>query len=330
MKKVFIFFCFLMMSSVLLAGEVFRIEKATIIKEDLVLIGKSCVIDGTVRGDAVIINGNLELNGTIEGDAVVLGGEAIVNGQSHVKGDLVIVGGNLTKAEGAFVDGEVVITSLGPFKNLFKLIPSVTQFSTEQGEVNIEKDDKIKPICLSVINRWGNMGFASSWMFLVWGIALSIVIMLFTAIFQSSAETMTLYLEKKQGHCFWAGFLAQILYVPALIFLVISILGIPLIPLFTLAYPIALLIGLVPTSLFIGKRITKSSPFFQSRNCFSSFIGLFILFVLFFIGEMFKIGNCALAVLGNTISSLTFLILYLYFTFGLGCLILSRLGTRKP
>ncbi|MCK4904758.1 polymer-forming cytoskeletal protein [bacterium] len=337
MKKVLILFCFLMLSSVLLASEVFHIEQSTIIKEDLVLIGKSCVIDGTVRGDAVIINGNLELNGTVEGDAVVLGGEAIVNGQSHVKGDLVIVGGNLIKAEGAFVDGEVVIISLGPLKNLFKLIPSVVQFSTENGKITIEGDSIIKPFGQGTRQThtrhtfgWKPSPILPSWILLVKGIALSMFIMIFTAIFSSGSETMALYLEKKPRQAFFAGFLAQILFVPAIIVLVFSIIGILFIPFLMLAYPIALLVALVPCSLFIGKKIVKESAFFNEKRSLISLIGLLILFIMLFLGQLLQIGSSALNIIGGSICFLTLFAFYLYFTFGLGCLILSRVGTRKP
>ncbi len=319
MKRLFLLVCLFIASSALLAAEneVFHVEKSAIIKEDLVLIGKSCLIEGTVRGDAVIINGDLEIQGQVEGDAVVLGGNAKLYGESHVKGDMVAVGGKIEKEEGAIVDGDVVMTDIGPLRHFFKLIPTVTQFSTEQGEVKIEKNHKIK--------------FPHSpFILLVWGTALSIFIMLFTVIFPSGSDTMTLYLEKRPGRSFFAGFLAQILFVPAILFLILSILGIPLIPLFILAYPIALLIGLVPCSLFTGKRITRDSSSTHNRNYFLSFIGLFILFILFFVGELLKLGNCPLAVLGMVISLSTLFIFYLYFTFGLGCLILSRLGTRKP
>lgn len=347
MKKIFILIFVLMIYSVLLAGEVLHIEESTIVKEDLVLIGKSCLMEGTVKGDVVIINGDFELYGVVKGDAVVLNGEAILYEESNVRGNLVIVGGELQKADGAIVDGEVVITSVGPFKNLFKLIPSVTQFSTEEGEVKIEKGNRIKPIepkkpfakhkwkerVGSGLSSWTSRrreSGSSAWTSFIQGIALSIVIMLFTVIFPSGSETMTLYLEKKPGQSFFAGFLVQILFVPAILFLALSILGIPLIPFFILAYPIALLIALVPCSLFTGKRLTRDSSFFLKRSYLKSFIGLFILFVLFLIGQLLQIGSSVLNVMGAAISLLTLFIFYLYFTFGLGSLILSRVGTRKP
>ena len=317
MKKVFILVCFLMVSSILLAGEVFHVEESAILKEDLVLIGKSCVMDGTVNGDAVIINGDLELHGTVNGDAVVLGGNAKLCKESHVKGDMVAVGGKVEKEEGAIVDGNVVMTDIGPLKHLFKLIPGVASLPGGTSGIKIEKHYKT--------------GFPKSYlMLLVWGIALSIFIMLFTIIFPSSSETMTLYLEKRPGRAFFTGLLGQILFIPAILFLVLSIIGILLVPFFVIAYPIALLIGLTAPSLFIAKRITGDVSFFHNRNHFLSFMGLFILFIVFFVGEWLRIGGSALTVLGTVISILTIFIFYLYFTFGLGCLILSKLGTRKP
>lgn len=333
--ELFILLCLSMTASVLCAGEVLHIEESTNVKDDLVLIDKSCVMRGNVNGDVVIINGHLDLYGNVNGDAVVLNGKAALYGGSNVSGDLVIVGGELQREEGANVGGEVVITSLGPFNNLFKLIPSVAQFSTEGGEVKIERGNGIKAIdskrafIKSVLMGRTRQGLSSPVSF-VQGIVLSIIIMLFTAIFPSSSETMTSYLEKKPSRSFFTGFLAQILFVPAILFLVLSILGIPLIPFFILAYPVALLIALVPPSLSTGRRITRGSSFFQKRSYLMSFIGLFILFILLLTSQLLQVGNTVLNAVGKGVCLLTLFVFYLYFTFGLGSLILSKLGTKKP
>jgi hypothetical protein len=359
--ELFVLFCLVFSCSVLYAEEVYHVEEAAIVKEDLVLIGKSCVMEGTVIGDAVIINGDIDLYGTVNGDAVILGGDIILHTGSRIKGDMVIVGGNYEKEKGAgdIVAGEVVTVPIGALRNLFKLIPPVTvaQLATEEGEVKIEDLEKIQEEKAGIEQETGieqkdtidklkekrdkvtsirqkmkhpyKKAMEPVWM-LVWGIALSTVIMLFTAIFPSGSEKMTLYLEERPGRSFFAGFLAQILFVPAILFLVLSVLGILLIPLFVLAYPIAWLIALVPCSLFTGKRILRDSSFSHNKNYISAFVGLFMLFVLLFIDKLLQIFSSGWGILGTTIGIITIFIFYLYFTFGLGSLILSRLGTRKP
>ena len=369
--ELFALFCLCLSCSVLYAEEVYHVEENAVVNDDLVIIGKSCVVEGTVNGDAVIINGDIDLYGTVNGDAVILGGNIGLYTGSRIKGDMVIIGGKYIKEKGAgdIVAGDVVTIPFGGLNHLFKLIPDV-QVSTEEQGVELrdweeliegkmeeaeetienviegkiepklrgmddiegkirEKRDKIKTLGRPAkLARRGNV-MKPVWT-LIWGISMSIVAMIFTAVFPSSAEKMTLYLEERPGRSFLTGFLAQILFVPAILFLVLSILGIPLIPLFIFLYPLAWLVGLVPSSLFTGKRITKDSSFFENKTYLVSFVGIFVLFVLFFIAKLLQIGNSVLAVLGTSIHFIALFILYLYFTFGLGSLILSKLGTKRP
>lgn len=354
--ELFALFCLSLSCFTLYAEEVYHVEESAVVRDDLVLIGKPCVIEGTVNGDAVIINGDIDLYGTVNGDAVILGGNIGLYTGSHIRGDMVIIGGKYEKEKGAgdIVSGDVVTIPFGGLNHLFKLIPSV-QVSTEENGVEIEDREKIIGERIekaegtiegaikgeiepkigginkikSIRPKMKSSAMEPLWI-LVWGLSLSIVVMIFTAIFPSGSQTMTLYLEERPGRSFLAGFLAQILFVPAILFLVLSLLGIPLIPLFIFLYPIACLIGLVPSSLFAGKRITRDSSVFENKTYLVSFMGLFILFILFFIAKLLQIGHSVLAVLGTSIYFIALFILYLYFTFGLGSLILSKLGTKRP
>jgi len=358
----FVLICLVFACSALYAEEVYHVEEDVVVKDDLVLIGKSCVMEGTVNGDAVIINGDMDLYGTVNGDAVIIGGNIGLYTGSRIKGDMVIIGGKYIKEDGAgdIVAGDVVTIPFGGLNHLFKLIPSVQVAAVEHGvelkdlgenqqiigdkaekgnkgiieegkeeigEIK-EKMEALKPKIPKIkLARKGNMGLLLP---IVWGFSLSIIVMLFAVIFPSSAKTMTLYLEERPGRSFLTGFLAQILFVPAILFLILSIVGIALIPLFVLLYPISWLIGLVPCSLSAGKRITRDSSFFDNKAYLTSFIGLFILFILFFIAELLQINHSVFAALGTSIYVIALFTFYLYFTFGLGSLILSRLGTKKP
>lgn len=75
---------------------------------DVVCIGCSIRVDGTIEGDAVAVLGNITVNGTIEGDAVAAGGDLTLGPGAGVGGDAVAVGGYLVADPTASFGGEVV------------------------------------------------------------------------------------------------------------------------------------------------------------------------------------------------------------------------------
>lgn len=304
----------------------FHVKEDEKIKEDITLIGESLIIEGKVDGDVAVINGNLELHGEIEGDVAVIGGNANLYSGSKLEGSIAVIGGKLNKEKGAEIKGEISQISLGPLNILLKLIPPKGKVPAEIERENdkiklkmkVEEKDKVKE------NK-----FLKSLLFFIWGISLSFIILIISLVFPQIIENMENFIEKKMGYSFLAGFLAEILFVPACLILLVSIIGIPLIPLFIIAFILSLLLSLAPSSLFIGKIIQRNLEFLPQKTFLLSFIGLLLLFITLSLGSLLKIGNGIMGVFGNIIILTTIFILYLYFTFGLGSIILSRFGTKK-
>lgn len=300
----------------------FYVKKDERIEEDISIIGESLVIEGEVKGNVAIINGDLDLYGKIEGNVGIVGGNANLYSGSYIKGNIGVVGGKINKEEDAKIEGEIAQISLGPFDLFLKLIPYKGKVS-EKIESKIE--DKERKIKIKKERKKYIMPF----LIFIWGISLSLIILLISLIIPQGIENMEKFIEKRTGMCFLIGFLIEILFVPALIFLIISILGILLIPLFIILFILALLLSLAPSSLFLGKLIKKNLEFLPSQTYFLSFIGLLIPFIFLFLGNLLGMGNTILGIFGFIINLVIFFIIYLYFTFGLGSIILSRLGTKR-
>jgi hypothetical protein len=79
----------------------------------VVCIGCSIHMMGTC-GDVVAIGGSITIEGTVKGDAVAVGGGMHLGDNASVSGDVVTVGGGLTRHPNAVVKGEVTNES-GPF-----------------------------------------------------------------------------------------------------------------------------------------------------------------------------------------------------------------------
>jgi len=75
---------------------------------DVVCVGCSIRVEGSVTADAVTIGGSLHINGPVRGDAVALGGNVTLGPKADVGGDAVALGGRLERDPQARVGGEAV------------------------------------------------------------------------------------------------------------------------------------------------------------------------------------------------------------------------------
>ncbi len=76
--------------------------------EDRVVTGGSTKVDkDEVVKDLVVMGGSADVRGTVTGDLSVMGGSATVREGAHVHGDATVVGGSLRLEDGARVDGDV-------------------------------------------------------------------------------------------------------------------------------------------------------------------------------------------------------------------------------
>lgn len=94
---------------------------------DIVCIGCSIHMMGTC-GDVVAVGGSIIIEGTVKGDAVTVGGGMHLGENASIAGDVVTVGGGLSRHPGAVVKGDVssqsgALVFLGLF--LVPLIPLV-------------------------------------------------------------------------------------------------------------------------------------------------------------------------------------------------------------
>ncbi len=325
MKKTIVM---LALFSLLQAKEFFHIKKGEKIEGDISISGKSAIIEGEVDGDVAVINGDLELYGEIEGDVAVIGGDAKLYSGSKIEGDFAVVGGKIYKEEGAKIEGVMTEASIGPFKVLLKFIPPLISVP---GKVEIHEDKQAeeKGKIVVKVDRKGFKPLKTIFV-IIWGVSLSLLALIIGLIIPAPVENMNMFIEKKAGYSFLTGFLAEILFVPVIILLAMSILGIPIIPFFIIAFILALLLALVPSSLFTGKILKKNLTFLPNKPYILSFTGLLFVFVIWILGSLLNIGDSILGIFGLVITLIAIFILYLYFTFGLGSIILSRLGTRKP
>ncbi len=195
----------------------------------LVKMGSNAIVEeGTTVDEAVVIGGNLSVHGTVTESAVVIGGDLDVGPTGRITGDSVVVFGKLIKAPGAEVKKDVV-------------------------EIPLWKPSCAKTCVLPIIGIW-TLGVIGLSMF----IGFLIVLILSGAVFTDKIGKTLFYVETRFWKSLYYGVVAAILLGPIALLLLVSIIGIPLIPLLVIAVSAATLFGYAVVCQLIGVKFFRA------------------------------------------------------------------------
>lgn len=251
--------------------------------DNIVVFGGDIAVMGQVRQSVVAIGGKVQISGSV-GDVVVsVGQDVVLDAGAVVGGDVVSVGGDVTRDPGATVRGEVTVVAWSGLG---------------------ESWDEILGIGLLAF-----LGL-SIWGFLGWLIVMFVIGWLLLSLLPTPMERHMEALRTSPMHMLGWGVLAFLLFVPLVMVMVFTILGIFLIPLLVLAYVYAGIIGVVVGALLLGHRLSDPLKREQISPVAALAIGLVILGLIRLV-----------PVLGAIVS----LILWL---FGFGIILATRFGTR--
>ena len=88
----------------------------------MVCVGCSIYMQGTC-GDVVAVGGSVFVEGTVKGDVVAVGGNGKFGENAKVGGDVVMVGGHIIRDPGAQITGDVSTQSAPYILPMLILIP---------------------------------------------------------------------------------------------------------------------------------------------------------------------------------------------------------------
>ena len=251
----------------------------------LLKIGSDAVVEeGTSVSNALVVGGDLKVEGTITGNALVVGGDLSVGPRGKVMGNTAVVLGNLSKEPGAEIS-----------KKVFELAPEAT------GKGKGLFLGYVLPI--AGVCTVGLFGLAMIVGFLA--IFLLIVILFTTKIGETSY-----YIERHMWKSFYYGLLIAILVAPLMLFLAVSVIGIPLMPVVLIIVSAATLFGYAAVCQLIGLKFFKAIKKSGRPMVLEVVIGFVILAVI-----------AMIPFIGWAIKTLAWLV-------GLGATIATRFGTR--
>ncbi len=308
------------------AGD-FHLKSSDTLNEDVTVSGGNATIDGLITGDLAVMGGSVKINGTVDGDIAVFGGE--IENYGKITGDVAVAGGsvkNINKIEGdiAVAGGSVELDSGSVTEGDIAIIGGSvdrSDYAIVNGKItalDIGKLDKIMPKIgplLRLHQRTSPLkrifvGFASIAFLLV----MYILNLLALLIFPRAIEKIEKMIQKNIWIAIAIGIGLEILFVPLIILFAISIIGIPIIPAFVLAFFVGIIFGLTGISTILGERICEGLNW-QIKNRIGQFsIGWLCLMLI----PIFGILLNGIGFVGVFIAILSFTILFVAGTIGIG------------
>ena len=273
---------------------------------DYVRMGQSGEVGANelVTGDAVVIGGNLDVHGRVRGDAVVIGGVLRLHPGSSVRGDAVAVGGRVVKNEDAHVGGQEVSIGTG----MEKVLP----WGWHRRELGATK-------C-------GLHTILGAFFRILFGF---FAILIFVDLFGKRTERVAARVQNDGFRSALAGLLGIVLIPMAVLVLIISCVGILLLPVLGVAIGVALAWGIAGASLVTGR--TVGQRLFPGARAprWDALLGLLILYITDFIGSLLLCFGGPVRFLGWVILIAGKVILVAALVVGFGAVLTTRFG-RTP
>src|SRR2546430_10981048 len=229
-------------SDVVMVGNDFVLKEDEVAK-DVVVVSGSATINGRVEGDLVVVGGLAKVSGRVDGEMTVVLGSATLEPNSEIKRDVTVIGGTLTRAPGSKVGGTPYVMSR------FGILPKFESLQTYL----VHGLMQARPIAPQV-----------GWVWVVVGICL-LIYLLIAVLFPGPIQACVDALEKRPVSSFFMGILLFILIAPLTILLVVSVVGIAVIPFLFCAMVVAFLFGKVAVYRFAGTQLGRqfNLPTFQ-------------------------------------------------------------------
>ncbi len=285
--------------------------------EDIVKFGKDVVVeeDEEIDGDVVAVGGSIQIKGTVTGDVVAIGGDVEVFDTGVVEGDAVSIGGDVIRRKDGEIHGEKVSVGFLGGRSI-RYPPWFAPFKFPFGSTFFGFAH-FQPPALSFFLRILRVAFV---------LFVGIVVI---SVFPKHVEKV----KEKTKHEFLksglVGLVAQILALPIFILLIITVIGIPVAllvePLLILA---ALILGFTGVSLFIGEKLQEHTSMRSDTKIMTLVMGILAVEVVPLSAWVMRVFGDIFSLFAWIFTFLGILIVYMVVTVGLGASILTRLGTR--
>src|SRR5688572_26208607 len=247
------------------------------IADGVVAIFGNSHVTGSVHGGVVSVFGNTYIDGPVRDAAVAVFGDLELGPNARVEGDIAVVAGKLTRHPDAVVSGQSEIVAGG--------FPAV-----EGVRVWIEK-------CL----LYGRPLAFESGLGWAWGIAFGFLLfyVVIALMFDKGVTRCVETLETQPGQSVVASLMTVVLVPVMFLLLIISVVGIVIVPFAGMALVVASLFGKAVALAAIGRRVTRFTGIAPlSHIAFATLVGGLIAMALYVIPIIGFIAYKLLGIIG--------------------------------
>lgn len=261
----------------------------------MAVFGGNLDLMGIIDGDAAVLGGNIKNRGTIEGDLHVVGGTVYLDSASVVVGNISMVGGTVERDTNAVVLGTIESIEI---KALEKVLP------------RISKAFRFPRMLPGAVFPRG--------VFIGMLVVLYLFNVLVLLIFPNAVERVKVKIEQSVWASVGLGIVMELLFVPLIVLLAVSIIGIPLIILLPLAVFVAILFGVSALSLTAGDRVCKGFNWKVESQLGKFSLGWLAIMLI----------PIVLILIGPPVFIIGFVIIYVVMTIGLGGVIYTLIKRK--
>lgn len=279
---------------------------------DRVRIGASIEIkEGeVVNGDVVAVGGSVDVYGTVRGDVVAVGGSVELGPNAVVDGEVTSVGGTIERDPGAVVRGSVNEVAFAPDFRFHR-----PGFAGAGG-----------PFFAGVPGLVGTIVWIAVLLLLA-----CLAFLFARRPIERMEYRVTTSLGKAALVGLVSQLLFIPALVLTCVVLAISIIGIPLlllVPFAILALAIGALLGFTAVAKRLGHSAEDRFGWQHANPYITLIVGVGLIMLLSFFGHALGVAGGPLRVFGTVLTVLGFIAQYAAWTVGMGVLLLTRFGTR--
>jgi len=285
---------------------------------DLVSMGGSVSIPGLVGGNVSSIGGPVDVSGRVAGNVSAVGGKVKLSGNGEVDGDISALGGGVDKGSNSKLKGSVNSFSSDALRNTLsqalKTARYTSRFNWRSG--NTDEDSGHSP--------WLIGGLVGLGLFVLFSmLATGIVLLLLPAVFfPKNVENSVAAIKGDMWRACGIGAIILVGFFPGLLMMVVSILGIPLVPFALMLAAAAGVLGLSAFSVILQARffegIKKAGPVGLPGKVAA---GYAVMAGLLFFGKLIPL-------IGGLLSLIGLMLLAFGTMTGLGAVWMTKMGSR--
>ncbi|MDA8244365.1 MAG: polymer-forming cytoskeletal protein [Elusimicrobia bacterium] len=281
---------------------------------NLVSMGGVVTIPGLVDGDVSSIGGPVRVSGRVAGNVSAVGGGVALIGAGEVDGDISALGGGVQKDDGARHKGSVNSYSADALRDTLTHTMRTVRYSVRYGG-DMERDRH---------GPWLVGGLVGAGIFVLFSmLATGVVLLMLPAIFfPKNVENSAAAISGDMWRACGIGALTVVGFFPGMVMMLVSILGIPLIPFVLMLAAAAAVLGLSAFSALLQDRfftgIKKAGPLSLTGKVAA---GYAIMAGLLFFGKVIPL-------IGGLLSLIGLMLLAFGTMVGLGAAWMTRMGNR--